>query len=216
MPDPHHLPPDAFAARALACRRGERLVFARLDFDLAAGGVLVLMGPNGSGKSSLLRLLAGLSPPDSGVIGWDGAAIADDMAAHRARLHFIGHAEALKAPMSVRETVQFWAGMRGAAAPEAALDVFRLRALSDLPCRILSAGQRRRVALTRLAASPAPLWLLDEPATGLDSDSAADLWRLIGQHRAAGGRIVLSAHAAPPLEGAEVLALDDYAARSVA
>src|SRR5262249_46681909 len=102
-----------FAGRDLACRRGERLVFEALDFDLPAGGALVLTGANGSGKSSLLRLMAGLTPPEAGTLTWNGAPVAEDRAAHHARLHFIGHADALKPPLTVAETLEFWAGLRG-------------------------------------------------------------------------------------------------------
>lgn len=102
-----------WSARILACRRGERLVFAGLSFALPADGALVLTGANGSGKSSLLRLLAGLARPEAGVISWQGANIADDATAHRGQLHFIGHHDALKGVLTVGETLAFWAGMRG-------------------------------------------------------------------------------------------------------
>src|SRR5471032_2452351 len=109
-----------FSGAGLACRRGERLVFRGLSFQLAAGDALLLTGPNGSGKSSLLRLLSGLLPPHAGSLAWDGEAIARDPAAHRQRLHFIGHLDAVKPVLTVRETVTFWAGMRGADAADAA------------------------------------------------------------------------------------------------
>lgn len=214
MPAPSRpdLPPAIFAGRALACRRGERLVFAGLSFDLPPGGALVLTGPNGSGKSSLLRLMAGLTPPEAGVIAWDGAAIAEDPAAHRARLHFIGHQDALKPALSVVETLAFWAGMRGGGNVEEALARFRLDPLADWPCRLLSAGQRRRLALARLIASQAPLWLLDEPATGLDSEALADLGAALAAHRAGGGRVVVSTHTPLPLEDSAGLSLARFAA----
>ncbi len=211
------LPPNAFAGIGLACRRGERIVFERLDFALSAGGALVLTGKNGSGKSSLLRLMAGLTTPISGALAWDGADVADNPAAHRARLHFIGHADALKPVLTVAESIAFWAGMHGegaGGAVEAALDRFGLVALAATPCRLLSAGQRRRVALARLVASPAPLWLLDEPLTGLDSDAVADVLDAIAAHRAGGGRAVLSTHAPIDLPGSTGLSLADFAARA--
>jgi heme exporter protein A len=202
----------SFAGHGLACRRGERLVFAGLDFAVGASGVLVLTGPNGSGKSSLLRLMAGLTPPAEGAFTWDGEAIAEDPGRHRARLHLIGHADALKPPLTVAETLAFWAGMRGGSAVDEALERFRLHALARLPCRLLSAGQRRRVSLGRLVASHAALWLLDEPFTGLDEESIGDLYEAIADHRADGGRIVLSTHAPLALEGAESLSLTDFSA----
>ena len=203
-----------FTGRGVACRRGERRVFEGLDFALPEGGALVLTGPNGSGKSSLLRLMAGLSPPEEGTIAWDDAPVADDPAAHRARLHFIGHADALKPVLTVGETVSFWAGMRGSPAAGEALEQFRLAALAETPCRLLSQGQRRRLALTRLVASQAELWLLDEPFAGLDEDSVADLYDAIGAHRGAGGRIALSTHAPLALADQTLLSLGAYAARS--
>jgi heme exporter protein A len=209
-------PARGFAGSGLACRRGERLVFAGLDFALAPGGALALTGPNGSGKSSLLRLLAGLTPPEAGTLAWDGAPVRDDPAAHRARLHFIGHHDAVKPALTVTETVTFWAGMRGGSAVAPALEHFGLAALADWPCRLLSAGQRRRLALARLVASPAALWLLDEPLTGLDSDATADLAAAIATHRAQGGLVVFSTHAALPIEKTETLSLSDFAARAAA
>ena len=205
---------DGFTGRGLACRRGERRVFAGLDFTLAPGGALVLTGANGSGKSSLLRLMAGLTPPEAGLLAWDGVPLADDSAAHRARLHFIGHADALKPVLTVAETTAFWAGMRGGDAVEEALERFGLMPFAETPCRLLSQGQRRRLALARLVASPAALWLLDEPFTGLDEASVADLYDAIADHRAAGGRVALSTHAALALDDVTTLPLGAYAARA--
>ena len=218
MPAPSRpaLPAIGFAGIGLACRRGERLVFAGLDFTVPPGGALVLTGPNGSGKSSLLRLMAGLAPPEAGELGWDGAPLRQDAAAHRARLHFIGHQDAVKPVLTVAETLAFWAGMRGGGDVAAALQRFRLAPLAAWPCRLLSAGQRRRLALARLVASPALLWLLDEPATGLDAEALADLLAAIAAHRASGGRVVLSTHTPLPLEGAATMSMADYAPRMAA
>jgi len=215
MPDTAPADPTsrAFTGRGLACRRGDRLVFSALAFALPPGGALVLTGPNGSGKSSLLRLMAGLSRPEAGALCWDGMPIRDDPAAHRARVHFIGHQDAVKPALAVGETLRFWAGMHGAAAVAPALDHFRLEALADWPCRHLSAGQRRRLALAHLLASPAPLWLLDEPTTGLDAEAQADLLAAIAAHRQEGGRVVLSTHAELAIVDAAALSLADFAPR---
>ncbi len=205
-----------FAGSGLACRRGERLIFTRLGFSLAPGGALILVGPNGSGKSSLLRVMAGLTPPAHGKLSWDGADIAEDREAHRARLHFIGHADALKPVLSAEEILRFWAGMRTAPSDQAPADIaaalaqFGLGAAASLPCRYLSAGQRRRLALARLLASPAALWLLDEPMTGLDSEAAAQLLAAIGAHCRGGGCVVLSTHTPLDLADAVFLSLADF------
>ena len=208
--------PPGFAGRNLACRRGERLIFRGLDFSLPPGGALILTGPNGSGKSSLLRVLAGLTPAAEGALLWDGKDVRQDREAHRARTHFVGHADALKPVLSAAETLRFWAGMRGSgiAARELgdALAQFGLAAVAQWPCRYLSAGQRRRVTLARLVATAAPLWLLDEPMTGLDSEAAAQLLGAITAHRRGGGSVVLSTHAPIDLADATILSLADFRA----
>jgi heme exporter protein A len=211
-------PPAPFTGHGLACRRGDRLIFRDLDLSLAPGGALLLTGRNGSGKSSLLRLLAGLTPALAGELRWAGVAVTEDAAAHRARLHFVGHLDAVKPVFSVQESLAFWAGMRGGT-PNAvgpALARFGLAELATLPCRFLSAGQRRRLALARLIVSPAPLWLLDEPATGLDQASMTVLASVLVEHRAEGGLVIASTHQELPLPGAQSLALDALAARQAA
>ncbi len=173
-------------------------MFAGLSFALAAADALLLRGPNGSGKSSLLRLLAGFLPPAAGRLAWAGVAIADDLAGHRARLHAIGHADAIKSLLTVRENLAFAAALAGAAPDgvDAALAGFDLGHLADLPARHLSAGQRRRLALARLLATSRPLWLLDEPEVGLDAASRARLEQALAAHRAGGGIVVLASHGA--------------------
>jgi heme exporter protein A len=208
-------PRIGFAGRKLACRRGERLVFRGLDFTLQTGGALILVGPNGSGKSSLLRVMAGLTPPAAGVLSWNGEDVHADRSAHRGRLHFIGHADALKPVLSAEEMLRFWAAMRAplktdAPAIAAALAQFGLGAAAQWPCRYLSAGQRRRLTLARLVASLAPLWLLDEPMAGLDSDAVAQLLAAIAAHRRSGGCVVLSTHTALELADAALLSLADF------
>ena len=197
----------------LACRRGERLVFQGLDCRLPAGGALVLTGPNGSGKSSLLRVLASLLAPAVGRLSWGGAAITEDPPGYRALIHYVGHLDAVKPALNPREMLLFWAELRGAARPgiDRALAAFALDPVADWPCRWLSAGQRRRLALARLVAAPAPVWLLDEPTAGLDSDGEARLAAAIAAHRAAGGRVALATHQPIAIEGAAVLALADFA-----
>ncbi|MEE9209830.1 MAG: heme ABC exporter ATP-binding protein CcmA [Kiloniellales bacterium] len=202
-----------FEGRDLVCVRGERRVFEGLSFSVAAGGLLVLTGPNGSGKSSLLRLMAGLLRPAAGALLWDGTPVADDPDAQAARLQYLGHLDAVKPVLSAAENLTFWAGLHGGGAAEVAraLDGFDLGALAEVPGRMLSAGQKRRVALARLLAAPAEVWLLDEPTVGLDAASLERLSDAIADQRARGGRVVAATHAALEAPGAEVLALDDYA-----
>jgi heme exporter protein A len=176
---------------------------------LAGGDALVLRGPNGSGKSSLLRLLAGFLEPAAGTLAWAGAPIADDLAAHRARLHHVGHADAVKAPLTVRENLAFASALSGAADDglAEALAGFDLARLAEVPARYLSAGQRRRLALARLLAIPRPLWLLDEPGVGLDAANRARLEQAIAGHRAEGGIVVLATHGDVAVEDALLLEL---------
>jgi heme exporter protein A len=185
-------------AAGLTCDRGERRVFSHIGFEVNAGGALAVVGPNGAGKSSLLRLLAGLLPPAGGVIAWNGHPVSEEPDAHRARLHYVGHADALKPTLTPAEMLRFHAALRGQRMTEAAvmtaLGSFGLAALAELPARFLSQGQRRRAALARLVATPAPLWLLDEPTLGLDADSVTRLVAALARHRDAGGLVVVATH----------------------
>jgi heme exporter protein A len=200
-------------AEELSCQRGERLIFAGLSLIVPAGGAVVLTGANGSGKSSLLRLLATLLTPAAGRVLWGGTPVSEDTAAYRTRLHYVGHLDAVKPALSVRETLGFWAATRGAegVAVDGALTGFGLDRVADWPCRWLSAGQRRRLALARLIAVPAPLWLLDEPGAALDADGESCLGAAIAAHRATGGRLVVATHQVIALSGAVELRLGDFA-----
>jgi heme exporter protein A len=198
----------------LACRRGERLVFAGLDCRLPAGGALVLSGTNGSGKSSLLRLLATLLAPAAGRLLWGGQPVQNDAPGYHSFVHYVGHLDAIKPALTPREMLAFWAALRGRApALDAALSAFGLSARADWPCRWLSAGQRRRLALARLVAAPAPVWLLDEPTAALDADGESRLLTAIAAHREVGGRIAIATHQPLALPGGVNLVLDDFAVR---
>ena len=193
-------------AQDLACRRGERAIFAGLSFRLAPGEALLLLGANGSGKSSLLRLLAGLLAPAEGRLLWDGTDALADRAAHATRLRYLAHQEALKPSLTATENLDFFARLWGGT-PAAALARLDLSPLADLPVRLLSAGQRRRLALARLALAPVPLWLLDEPTLGMDAAAVGRLGGLLASHRAAGGMVLAATHLQLPLPGARELQL---------
>lgn len=190
----------------LAAFRGERLVLRDLDFSLEAGGALVLAGPNGSGKSTLLRLLAGLVRPAAGRVAWQGEDALIDLAAHAERVAYVGHQDAVKPGLTVVENLRFAAALSGRPV-EAALDAVGLERLTDLPARMLSAGQKRRLALARLALTAAPLWLLDEPTLGLDTASIARFGTLLAAHRERGGLVVAATHIPLPLAGTRELRL---------
>jgi heme exporter protein A len=204
--------PDCLSGEDLSCIRGERLVFAKLAFRLDAGGALVLRGPNGSGKSSLLRLIAGLARPTTGAIAWNGATIARDRAAHRARVAYAGHADAIKPALTVEENFRFWTGLRGASSDAAAvLARLGLDRHAAIHGRFLSSGEKRRLALATLAASGAPVWLLDEPTVGLDAASLSALEALLAEHCRSGGMVVLSTHVDLALDAAATLDLGAFA-----
>jgi heme exporter protein A len=156
--------------------------------------------------------MAGFGKPVAGHFAWHGTDIAQDAEAHRARLHYVGHQDGLKPALTVAETLGFWGALAGQALkdPVPALAPLGLASLAQTPCRFLSSGQRRRLALSRLALRPVPLWLLDEPAVGLDAAALEALGALIARHRAGGGLVVLSTHQGIPLEAAATLSLADF------
>ena len=193
-------------AAGLAAFRGERLVFRDLDFAIAAGGALTLTGPNGAGKSTLLRVLAGLLRPIAGTLTWNGGDALADPPLHAQRVAYVGHLDAVKPVLTVAENLRFAARLTGGDIG-AALAALGLGELADLPARMLSAGQRRRLALARLGLSRAPIWLLDEPTVGLDAASIERLAGLIAAHRAGGGLVIAATHLALPLSHAGELRL---------
>lgn len=175
----------------LRCERGGRTVFRNLNLSLASGQLMQLTGPNGSGKSSLLRLIAGLNETVEGTLTLEGAA-ADLSCGQQA--HYIAHQEAVKAALTVHENLSFWRDFMGAGDVEAALAAFDLTRLSSYPAGLLSAGQKRRLALARLILVPRALWLLDEPSVGLDTASQARLVAAMSDHLDRDGMIIAATH----------------------
>ncbi len=190
---------SGLAVAGVAAFRGERLVLRDVAFHVPLGGAMLLLGANGSGKSTLLRVLAGLKRPDAGTVCWNGVDMVDDPGP----VAYLGHLDAIKLSLTVAEN------LRIAGVPlDPALAAMDLEALRDLPGRLLSAGQRRRLALARLAlCPPGGLWLLDEPTLGLDAASVARLGALLAAHRHAGGVIVTATHLPLPLDGVSELRL---------
>ncbi len=163
-----------------------------VSLSVPNGGALLLLGANGAGKSTLLRVLAGLKRPDGGTVRWRGTPAGEAGAA----IAYLGHLDALKPGLTARENLAF------PPADDRAFAALGLDALADVPARMLSAGQKRRVALARLAGSGAGLWLLDEPSLGLDAASVAALGGLLAAHRAGGGAVVAATHLPLPLPDA--------------
>ena len=199
------------SAHGLSCVRGERRLFSQLDLAVDAGEWLHVRGENGAGKTSLLRLLAGLAHPAEGEVRWCGQPIQESDSPYRRNMLFFGHHGAVKEDLSALENLSFAAAMDGAALPEeqalAALVRVGLRGREDLPIRVLSAGQKRRVMLARLATRNAKLWVLDEPFTALDTKAVDLLATLTTEHLAQGGIAVLTSHQTMPLPGGKVVQL---------
>ena len=192
-------------ARDIACERGGRGLFSGVDFCLRPGEGLVLQGPNGAGKTSLIRQIAGLLPLAAGQFSLEGA----DADMPRAEYcHTVAHLNAVKSALSVRENLAFWADYLGGGDVEGALAAFGLSPLADISAGLLSAGQKRKLALSRLFAAPRPIWLLDEPSVSLDKASVKRLGQAIRNHLKQGGIAVVSTHVPLGLKFAHTLTLD--------
>ena len=186
----------------LAVQRGERILFKGFSLTVAAGEAVALVGANGAGKTSLLRCVAGLLRPIAGNIRFrDGETETDPEDARRFGCHMVGHQDGLKGARTAREELTFQAGWTGGDASSALVAAERLglTRLLDLPVRVLSAGQRRRLALARLIAAPRSMWLLDEPLAPLDAASRLLLGEVMAEHVAGGGLILAAVHDPLPL-----------------
>jgi len=168
----------------LRCARGNIPVLEGVTFEVGAGEVLVLRGPNGSGKTTLLRTLAGLQPPLAGNISVSPDSIA-----------YAGHADGIKATLTVAENLTFWAAIFGTRSIDKALEGFDIVGLSHRPAQNLSAGQKRRLGLARLLVTGRPIWVLDEPTVSLDAASVALFAAAVERHIADGGSAIIATHA---------------------
>lgn len=178
-------------AENLSCERGGRTVFSNQNLALGSGEFLQLTGPNGSGKSSLLRLLACLSEPSLGQIRLEDGSPELTLGQ---QAHYIAHSDASKSALTVTENLIFWRDFLGGSNLQHALESVNLSALADYPVALLSAGQKRRLALARLALVSRAIWLLDEPSVGLDEASQKLLVTLMSGHLREGGLIVAATH----------------------
>ncbi len=178
-------------AKDLTCERGGRIVFRDLSLALKPGQLMQLTGPNGSGKSSLLRLIAGLNESQTGSVTLAGGS--EDLSIGQ-QAHYVAHQEPVKGALSVFENLGFWRDFLGGGDVEAALAAFDLGRLSSYPAGLLSAGQKRRLALARLVLVPRVLWLLDEPTVGLDTSSLERLVEVMRRQLEAGGMIIAATH----------------------
>jgi len=195
----------------LGCTRGDRTLFTDVSLALGPGALLHVTGSNGSGKTTLLRTLCGLSQPAAGEIRWSGAPIVRLGDEYRARLAYIGHQDGVHGELTPFENLRL-AGCLGERAEPAAiltaLERLGLAAVRDFTTKLLSQGQRRRLALARLLVSPRPLWILDEPFSALDTRSSRLVETLLHEHAARGGCAVLSSHQELRLQDVRVMTLD--------
>ena len=188
---------DQFSAINLQCIKQDRELFAELNFEIQSHDVLFLTGSNGAGKTSLLRLLAGLSSPQAGEVQWNGMDITECREDYNESLLYLGHKLALNSALSAIENLRFWLGIQGISE---AFNLYQLLAqlglagFEDLPVAHLSAGQQKRVSLSRIWLKPSRLMILDEPFNALDKDSRERLETKLLEHTQAGGMLIITSH----------------------
>ncbi len=192
-------PSPSLIADNLACRRGERLLFRRLSFRLEAGAACHVTGANGAGKTTLIRALAGLTTPFAGEVRREGP------------LALLDERTGLDPDLPLGKALAFWSGIDRVADRQAIMERLRLAALAEVPVRYLSTGQRKRAALARVLGQAAPLWLLDEPLSGLDTDSQGLVSALVREHCASGGIALIASHQPLDVPGMTSFAIEDFA-----
>lgn len=192
-------PSPSLIADNLTCRRGERLLFRRMSFTLTPGAACHVTGANGAGKTTLIRALAGLTTPYSGAVAREGA------------LALLDERPGLDPDWPLGRALAFWFGLDRAADSDAIMARLRLTALAEVPVRYLSTGQRKRAALARLLGQAAPIWLLDEPLSGLDTASQALVSALVREHCAGGGIALIASHQLLDVPGMTSFAIEDFA-----
>jgi len=186
-------------AENLACRRGERLLFRRLSFRLEGGAACHVTGANGAGKTTLIRALAGLTSPYAGSVSREGA------------LALLDERTGLDPDLPLGRALAFWSGIDGVKDGAAIMDRLRLANLAEVPVGYLSTGQKKRAALARVLGQNAPVWLLDEPLSGLDTASQALVSALVREHCAGGGIALIASHQPLEVPGMTSFAIEDFA-----
>ena len=189
----------SLVAENLACRRGERLLFRRLSFRMEAGAACHVTGANGAGKTTLIRAVAGLATPYAGTVQREGA------------LALLDERTGLDPDVPLAKALAFWFGLDGAAKTAAIMTRLKLDALVDVPVGYLSTGQKKRAALARVLGQAAPIWLLDEPLSGLDTASQSLVSELVREHCAAGGIALIASHQPLDVPGMTSFAIEDFA-----
>jgi heme exporter protein A len=195
---------DGLVVKKVHVWRGERHVLKGVSLALRAGELLQVSGPNGTGKTTLLRVACGLLRPESGSVSWQGASIVSARADYQRALAYASHEPALKSDLTALENLQFAVALKRRVTPAELLGLLArtgVAACAELPTRVLSAGQRRRVAMARILAVQAPLWILDEPYTNLDAAGSALLSGLLAEHIGGGGLALIVAHQALQIAG---------------
>jgi heme exporter protein A len=192
-----NIPPDGLCVDKVHVWRGDRHVLRGVSLDVHPGELMHVSGPNGTGKTTLLRVVSGLLRPEKGSVAWQGRSIAATAAEYQGALAYASHEPALKSDLTALENLRFTVGLKRrvtAAELRSSLERTGVANCADLPARVLSAGQRRRVAMARVLAFGADLWLLDEPFTNLDGSGSSLLSALLAEHVGGGGVALVVAH----------------------